>query len=550
MRNIVKTGSLFLLLINMMACKDSFLDSYPSDKLTSVTYYTTENAFVLAVNGIYNALHEYKQNQDYFPMLEMATPCATMGGYTNDRFVNYEWGNGTGYTPSASSLSAGWWPFWWRGIRRACDVITNIETKGNVIKTPGLKNRLEGEARFLRAYNYFYLTYFYGDVPYIAMTLDSIYPHRAPHAEIVEYMLDDLTKAVTLLPSVKAYRGTADVGRASKGSALALLGKIYCYEKRWIEAETTLKELVATNDYKLNDSFVDQFVTQTGENSDESIFEIQYIAGQGDDRCSAYATFCGIGDANIDGNGAAGYGYNEPTEYLTDMYQTKNGYDVKSTWTGSDNTHHNLYAFSSEDPAFDPANSFANRDPRLMYTVMYEGSPYLAQYFPKSKFKALSPPVQNYGTVKYIVLQTSNLNSGQNHVVIRYADVLLLLAEALMEQGQSRCAEAAGYVNMVRDRASVAMPHVSQNVIDNQSLLRDYVRKERIRELAMEYGHVFMDLHRWGIYALEMNNYWKAGLHGRPEAKQANFTSTQDLWPIPQGEIDLNPNLLPQNPGY
>lgn len=548
-KNIYKIGILGVFFMSLLACKDSFFDSAPSDKANTATFYSDEASFILGINGVYNALAESRKNQDFFPMLEIATPCATMGNYTNSRFVDYGWGK-NGYTPTSTGLLAGgngWWRLWWRGVRRACDIINQLETHGDVIKTEGLKDRIEGEARFLRAYNYFYLTYLFGDVPYIVSATDTVYPYRAPHSKIVDYMIDDLKKAETLLPSATTYRGTDDIGRASQGSAMTLLGKIYCYEKRWAEAETQLKKVEASDDYKLNDSFVDQFVTQAGENSDESIFEIQYIADHGIDRASSYATFCGIQEENLDGKGAAGFNYNEPTEYLTDMYETKNGYEVKSTWVGSDNIHHHIYTFTSDDPAFDPENSFANRDPRLMYTVKYEGSPYMAQYFPLSNFTAMAPPVQNYGTVKYVVIQNYSENSGQNEIVMRYADVLLLIAEALMEQNKG--AEAATYVNQVRDRASVAMPHVPQSVYEDQSKLREYIHKERIRELAMEYGHVFMDLHRWGIYASEMNKFWTAGKHGNANATQANFTSTQDLWPIPQSELDLNPNLT-QNPGY
>jgi len=246
-----------LLLLGLSSCKKTFLDASPSNQANTASFYQTDADFILAVNGVYNSLHEYKQNQDYFPMLEMATPCATMGSYTNDRFVNYEWGNGTGYTPTASSLSAGWWKFWWRGIRRASDVISQVDQHGSLISNPALRDRIQGEAYFLRAYNYFYLTYLYGDVPYITSAADSVYPYRAPHAKIVDLMLADLDKAVSLLPSVKTYRGTADIGRASKGAAMALLGKVFCYEKRWSEAETVLKQLVATGDYQLNASFVD-----------------------------------------------------------------------------------------------------------------------------------------------------------------------------------------------------------------------------------------------------------------------------------------------------
>jgi len=542
----IQIVALAFLLTGISACRDSFLESAPTNMITTESYYQNDDDFVTAINGVYNALHEYRQNQDYFPTIEIATPCATQGS-TNARWASYSWG-GNGYTPSNCQLSANWWKFWWRGVRRSSDIINQVDKKGDNISNQALRDRIQGEAYFLRAYNYFYLTYLYGDVPYITTAADSIYPRRAPHADIVELMISDLKKAEELLPSVKTYRGTANMGRASKGSAMSLLGKVFCYEKRWSEAETELKKVVASGDYKLNNSFVDQFTTLAGENSDESIFEIQYIDQQGDDRASAYATFCNIIGSNTANND--GWNYNEPTEYLTDMYETKDGKDVKSIWTssgdGRDYYRYESAAFAGGSTT-DDAVAFANRDPRLMWTVMYEGSPYLAEKWPNNTFTAAVPPYQNYGTVKYIVNQPWSLQSGQNAISIRYADVLLLLGEALMEQNKG--ADAATYVNMVRSRPMVAMPDVPSSVVADQSKLREYIHRERIRELAMEWGHVFFDLHRWGIYASEMNKYWTAGKHGWTTATQANFTATQNLWPIPQTERDLNPNLS-QNPGY
>ena len=139
-----------------------------------------------------------------------------------------------------------------------------------------------------------------------------------------------------------------------------------------------------------------------------------------------------------------------------------------------------------------------------------------------------------------------------NLVALRYADVLLLYAEALLEQ--NKLESAANYINMVRNRASVNMPNVPNNIVANQISLRKYLHNERMRELAFEYGHLFFDLRRWkddsgnNLWLEEMNSYWTANKLGHSN-DAIKIDEHNILWPIPQSEIDLNPNLE-QNSGY
>ncbi len=540
-------GLFSLLIVFTTACKDSFLDSSPSDSLTTETYYETESDFIQSVNGTYGINCSWRQNMEFFPMIDMATPLAVKG---SGRFGQFHWGS-SGYTAAdVPGDVKNWWKKWWIGIARANEVLKRVEENGaDVFTTAGLEDRVKGEALFLRAFYYFNLTYIWGDLPLIVepVTEETYYPARDDQSVIVQQMIADLTEAASLLPSVRVYREDSEnLGRASKGAALSLLGKIYCFQKQWADAATQLKKVIDSGDYQLTpgtSGFVDQFWPE-GENGVESIFEIQYTSGLGDQYGNAFITYCATGSVGIDGGGD-GYNYIEPTDYLVDLYETKNGYKVKSTWL-SNTDGKDDYSFSSDDPDFDASNPFVNRDPRLMWTVMYEGSPYVNEKFPDNTFTAASPVESNYATAKYIVTQNAFAQSDMNMVVLRYADVLLLYAEALMEQNQ--LSEAATYVNMVRSRPSVSMPGVPSEVVASQSTLRDYIHEERIRELALEYGHAFFDMRRWGTWVDEMKGYWTANKYGHDNTA-IDIDDHNVLWPIAQDELDLNSNLI-QNLGY
>jgi len=531
------------------SCKESFLDSVPSNKVNTGDFYRNDDDFIKATNGIYtSAFTPYRQDMEYFPWIDMATPIAVKGG---GRFGVFQWGGSNqGFTATNyHGDQKGWWNNWWIGVARANEVIARVGQKGGNISTDALRNRVLGEAKFLRAQLYFFLTYIWGDVPLYKepVTDATTYPKRAPHAEVVELMIQDLKDAETLLPSVTEYRNKAtNMGRASRGAAMGLLGKIYCFEKRWAEAEDELNKVILSNDYQLIQGAAgfNSLFLPTGENGLESIFEIQYGIGFGDALGNAFVTFCARGNSGID-PGGNGNNYIEPTEYLTDKYETINGYSVHSEWISR--STRDSFQFTSADPAFDPLKSFENRDPRLMYTVMYEGSPYLAAKWPKNTFTAAKGTESNYATAKYIYPQPAAYQSEMNMVVMRYADVLLLYAEACMEQNtDAKRAIAVTNVNLVRSR--VGMPGVPANVATDETLLRNYIHDERIRELACEYGHVFFDMRRWGTWVQEMKSWYTANKHGR--GNTATLLDEHNvLWPISKSELDANVNLK-QNPGY
>ncbi|MCG6186188.1 RagB/SusD family nutrient uptake outer membrane protein [Maribellus maritimus] len=536
-----------LLLLNSTGCKESFLETLPKDQLTTETFYKSEDDFIQSINGVYGINNIWRQKMEFFPMVDIATPVATRG---SGRFGQFDWG-GNGYTPDGVPGDVrAWFSYWWIGIARANEVLYRLEeAEDGIFTTAGLKDQIKGEALFLRAIYYFYLSDIWGGMPLITepVTTETYYPERDTKTAITEQMISDLKEAQNLLPSITKYRNSpAEMGRASKEAAQSLLGKIYCAEEQWENASTELKKVIDSNNFELTPGatgFIDQFWPE-GENGIESIFEWQYMSGIGDQYGNSFVSYCATGAAGLD-VGGNGWNYIEPTDYLVDLYETKNGYKVTSTWTGSGESQ-DYFTFSSDDPEFDPEDAFAHRDPRLKWTVAYEGNPYVDEKWPENTFTAASPMESNYGNLKMIVYEEGFAQSDMNMVVLRFADVLLLYAEAQMEL--NNLDEATKYVNRVRSRPSVSMPDVPAGIAGSQSDLRQYIREERIRELATEYGHVFYDMRRWGIYVDEMENYWTANKFGR-ENPAVQIDEHNVLWPIPTQELDLNPNMV-QNPGY
>jgi len=352
-----------VLLTMLNSCGEEFLTKYPSDKIVSVSFFKTENDFLSAVNGVYDGFNK-KGDSDYFPMNDMATPFSN-GGV--GRFSIYKYG--------VIGLNSSWarasevWITQYVAISRANNLLANIDNK-DVVISDALRARIKGEALFLRAYAYFTLAYLYGDVPLITsmQKYEDLMVKRNPKADVVSQIISDLKLAETLLPSVKTYRGSKNLGRVSVGAAKSLLGKVYVFEKRWVEARDKLNEVISTGDYSLVPNFSDQF-WPNGENGSESIFEFQYEnydIGAGDG--NGYAQFCGFSNLS-NAYWSDGFNYVNPTQYFVDLYETKNGYNVTSTYKETLATTPGrtwVYNYKCDDPSFNPAAPFENRDPQMV----------------------------------------------------------------------------------------------------------------------------------------------------------------------------------------
>ena len=537
--------------ITNWSCNDSFLESFPQNDLSAATFYKTTADFEKAVNGIYRTLAEKEagEGQDEFRYIPMADCGTQYAGAGKSRFDVWEFGSSL---PSSSwRMTSPVWRTYFRMVNRSNEVLRQIETAPAGLNQDRM-NQFEGEALFLRALAYFYLTDFYGDVPLHTTipAVDEAQKPRTSKSEVIDQVITDLTNAIDLLPSVTTYRGNSNLGRASKGSAQGLLGKVLVFEQRYGDAKTVLKTLIDGGDYKLTQGpagYIDQFWPPF-ENNEESLFEIQYNTTDGNN----YTRFCATGPSKMH---VRGFRYVAPTQDYLDKFETVNGFKVTSTYVdqtpGSPYPIFN-YNSTSADPAFDTAEPFANRDPRLKWSALYEGTPYVDEFMDRTgqtgvTYKHSYSEGGNYANVKYMCGNTYDLtgsDSEANFKVLRYADILLLYAETLLE-GDSDISGAADYINMVRSRESVNMPDVPMGT---EAEMRTSLRDERIRELAFEYAHIYQDLRRWGTYEQELEAYWTPNKNGGNNLA-LNYDPLYLLWPIPQNEIDTNPELS-QNPGY
>lgn len=556
MKNLKYIAILLLTLTTQLGCKKGFLDSYPKNSLSAGTFYKTEADFANAVNGIYDALQADRE-LSFFPMTDIATAYA---GFGENRFGQYD--NGIFGVNSGWIMAQTFWSAWYKVVFRANTVLDRIDEPG-VTMTAKAHDRLKGEALFLRSLAYFYLTYLYGDVPLVLkeQKYEELLVPRNGRAEVVARLITDLKAAELLLPSVTEYRNNKPLlGRACKGAAKSLLGKVYVYEKKWPEAEAKLNEVINVDkDYDLEPKFLDLFWPPT-ENGKESIFEIQYLGGVKEG--NSYVRFAAPN--TLSQISTAGFGYVTPTETYTDLFETTTGFPVKSTFvnrvaTGS--AYRYTFTYQSADPAFNPAQPYAGRDPRLAWTVWYENTPYITEFQSRAgqtgvKYQQEYSNENGHNTVKYIIgkLDLTAGDSPGNMILIRYADVLLLYAEALIEL--DRNADAAVYINKVRQRPSVLMPTLQtlqtvrgETIIADKTKLRNFLREERYRELAFEWGHLYMDQVRWDVFADEIVKYWTANKFGGTNPALGSFDKRHYLWPVPAEERNRNTKLS-QNDGY
>lgn len=545
----------FIVTLASQGCKKSFLDSYPVNNLSAGNFYKTEDDFTNAVNGIYDAL-QADRSLSFFPMVDVATPFSVGGG---GRFTVYN--NGIYGVTAGWNMAETFWISWYQVVFRANVVLDHIDA-ANLDLDQAVHDRLKGEALFLRSLAYFYLSSLYGDVPLILQeqAYEDVLVPRTPKAEVEAQIIADLQAAEKLLPSVTEYRQQKKLlGRASRGAAQSLLGKVYLYDKKWEAAASEFHKVIEGGDYKLEPVYSDLFWPDH-ENGEESIFEIQYQSGVGEG--NSFVRFCAPSTAsNIS---YAGFNYINPTESYADVFGTIHGYTVSSQFVSREpdaSAFRYHFSHSSSDPLFDQLHPYTNRDPRLAWTLWYENTPYIQEFQRRTgqsgvNYRPGYSTESGHNTVKYIVgkLDPSGGDSPGNLIIIRYADVLLMYAEALIEENQTT--EAAVYINRVRQRPSVHMPTLQQvelvrgeAIISSQDKMRAFLHNERYRELGFEFGHMYMDMVRWDVFADEMVKYWTANKNGNENPALGSFTKDHYLWPIPAEELNRNPNLV-QNAGY
>lgn len=566
------------MLLLATACTD-ILDTAPYNRPASSTMWGTENLTDMGVAGIYSNLRSWGSSTSY-------------GYYSLD-----QWGMST-QTDGIDALTGGTatpntgtfanhWKKGYEGIHRANDAIKNIPEISPV--SAEKKGRLVAESKFLRALHYYKLNELYRGVPiYLEpITPDECTLGRSSENDVWEQVIKDLTDCINEpnLPNIDTKEG-----RVTKGAAYALRGKTYIQQQKWEQAAADFAK-VGECGYKLFQDGYKELFTEANERCEEMIFSVQHIGDAGFGGNSQF--YCGTRSSF----GSCWNTYLVATDFV-DMYEYADGKafnweDVIPGYNSMSPKDREVFFLRNKEGATEavvkavdarlkdlsssaqalylPAGNeerikkaYENRDPRLAASVITPYSTYLGVYAGAEMLTTSRWPMVDQASgdlwtdtrSQFFYLHRKFVYEGNNPIpardrctidepLIRYADVLLLWAEALVEQ--NKLAEAAEKVNMVRGRKSVEMPDVQYT---SQNDLRQKVRNERRIEFVNE-GLNYFDELRWKTLK---ETKFKAGngpkhAWGAPLINYVWQGEFQYTWPVPQKEVEMNPNITP-TPGW
>ena len=497
---ILKTTCWTIICLALLAgCGKGFLDRAPQGLYTENTYPYPGGSgpydqFIFAG---YDALRSY--DVTVFPFI--APPCirsddSDKGSTPSDGPEALKMDN---FTITASNgMCNALWAGHYNLINKCNIVLWQIQKDPNPGTPQAAKIQAEAEAKFLRGYGYFMLVRLFGRVPLIDKVFDdpaaqSNVPQSQPDA-IYALIESDLRFAAENLPLSWDARF---IGRATKGAANGLLAKVYLTEKKWAQAKDAANAVITSLQYDLSTPYTKIF-GEDGENSKESLFEVQATATLSELRKNG-SQYASVQSVRGTGIWNLGWGFNTPSTLLEAAYESG--------------------------------------DPRKSRTILYAGG---TSVYGEAVPAGLPNPMYNHKVLSNPAMRSSlldNFSYWMNVRLLRYADVVLMYAEAANETGDAP--EALAKLEMVRQRARAGNPAILPKVTTtDQQQLRDAIRHERRIELALEHER-FFDLVRWGIAASVMQAAGKNFIAGKHE-----------LLPIPQTQIDISKGVLTQNFGY
>lgn len=563
-------------LLVFASCNKSYLDRLPEDSPNSSTFYKSGAELVLAVNSAYDNLSFQKQYFPFHMMLDATTDIMWFRAGDDVQTI------GLGQHTPNTGIIRDIWRTYYSGIAK-CNTLLENMSKAKDVTPVALFNRVEGEARFLRAYYYGCLISLYGDVPLISKTLPSAesFVARTPKAQVLDFVFKELDDAASKLPV--SYTGL-DVGRATRTAALSTKARFALYNEKFDIAAVASKAVMDLNVHSLFANYRNLF-TYAGENSRETILAFDFKQTV---RTAAYSQG---NQARL----AGGFSTLIPTRGLADSYECTDGLTI------------------DKSSLYNTADIYRNRDPRMRQTILGDGDTWFGnggitynmafhpdsttctRFTPAPVSRISNTEVTNaFSSFSGMLLKkyidpadlVLNTQSELSFMLIRYAEVLLTYAEAKIELNQID-ASVLDAINQVRARgygvaaaATTQYPAVRTLI---QSELRSIVRRERKVELAGE-GLRLYDIRRWKIAEKPMNGilFGKAmtrSLYYALPKPSLDMNSTPDytifnslvsttgnfkimdnprlfqprhyLWPIPQTELDVNKNPgFIQNPGY
>lgn len=538
-----------LLAVGLFSSCRKELDKTPLDQFSNTTFWTSESNVMLALTGVYRGNIQMSVNPtgaeysatDWWSYhgllyLEFATDNAYDRRGDNSGLNTLT----NGALTSANAYIGYYWTLSYARIARCNYFLENI-SKAPIDQSK--ITRMTAEARFIRATQYFYLSQYFGSVPLVTKVLtlsEANTVSKATRQQVMDYAESELKASAAALPRF-AQLTSAERGRASAQVALAFLGRLYLGEQKYSDAAATYKQIIDYGENTIDPSFESLF-NGTNESSSEILFATQYQQDLAPNAMQQHNYPAALG----------GYMLDCPLGSLVESFEFSDG-----------------TPFSYTDPRYVASDLGQNRDPRLKYTVLYNGRPFKNITYDSNPDDASSADqltTTKQATRTGFALKKFNSeafsggdlqNSGIDLPIIRYAEVLLSYLEAKLENGEAIDQSLLNAtINKVRGRTGVNMPAVTET---NPALLRVILRRERRNELALE-GIRYWDLLRWKTIGQVLNgdfygapfpaasNLRKKGTttdpYGRWYVTSKAFRTGQDeYWPVPQSEVNINPNL-------
>ena len=527
-----------ILLMLATGCQKHFLDNAPLSQYSDADVWRDSSLISRFVDNIYSNIisnYDFISNSGLLASITYESKVNNSSTTYIDNFIN------TGQYTAASNLFDGYWQgssYTPNGVYnnvRACnEFFAHLNT---MPLSPATKAQLGGEVHFLRAFNYQFLYSLFGAFPIIDTVLaigdNGLYAPRSSDDSCVAYILSDYNAAAAVLPL--QYTASTDLGRATKGAALGMQVRLLLNQQQYAAAAAAAQAVINLGVYQLFPDYEGMFYPQNDDNS-EVIFNKEYGADLTGD-----VNLVDLYENSIFWSGF--YGLQDcPTQNLVDLYEMTDGLPY------------------NQSPLYDSTRPYANRDPRLAATVLYDSSVWMGSVMDMT-IGSFYNPISDATPTGYMLRKFLNPNylfygnntNYQNCIILRLAEIYLDYAECELMLGNAE--EARTYVNKLRERTSVNMPDIPSG----QMTWAAYVR-ERTVELAFE-GEDFEDIRRWGtgpqmigaaIYGMVVNDVGNRHQYQRTFVQQRYFDPKMYLFPIPLAELTKYPagQVLTQNPGW
>ncbi len=524
-------------LVTLSACNE--LDLAPTNKFTDANYWTSTDKAAAVLNMAYSQMF----GANYFFANERLTDNLYEGrGNSDEKIIT------SGQADAALGRFANEWKSCYEGIKTCHIFLDNVDLVPDM--DPAIKERMIAEVRFIRASLFFRLANHYGDVPFFDYNItlqEANNVERTPKTEVIGFVRDELNAIVSQLPQKGTY-ADEDQGRITQGAVMTLLARTYLYENDWTNVASVTGKIINGDygQYQLFPSYEGLFLPEN-ELNEEVILDLGYTL--------SLRTWTEMYDAIPLSVGGRINAF-APTQELVDDYVMKNGKAIHESGSG----------YNEDEP-------YLNRDPRFDATIVYHGyqwkkangststiyiKPGSAKIAKASTLDEYAGPGQNSTATGYYIRKyfdptaPEGMAAGLNLILMRYADVLLMYAEAKNELGEMNETVWNQTIRPIRQRAGFS----DASALDFPATgnLQEIIRRERRSELVFE-GLRLFDIRRWGTIETVMNTTprgakFAAGNSQYITLDQRRFNKERDyLFAIPQSQRDINKNLT-QNPVY